>query len=378
MIKLTDSNVSKNEDISYRKQIARSLLDSQIEYDETVMRSLLPAETLASLSALKAVSLPAISWPRPELAPTPEPLNVTSPDQELPSVDWLVITWTKDEHRALRRAFTPSVKIDDWYKYTHNFETYIPELRPGAPSRRVERIGSYYKVKIGNKDVLCFKSEFHLNQDGKKLPLKKMIKQLIEETDAKHVLSIGTAGGVADKDELGDVVVSNSALFNLQDEFKNEEFNNKKFQSDWDINQTLFDEIRKQMISIQEPGYAPPTKRIPFEGQPISLPPNKPNINYQKEHPIITTDFFEFGNSANHLDQLGSAVEMDDAVIAMVCDEMLSKPKYAFVRNVSDPVLNGDLDEKVQIMWAVWYYTQFGLETSFNGALATWSIIAGN
>jgi len=75
---------------------------------------------------------------------------------------------------------------------------------------------------------------------------------------------------------------------------------------------------------------------------------------------------------------LGSAVEMDDAVIAMVCDEMHSKPKYAFVRNVSDPVLNGDLDEKVQIMWAVWYYTQFGLETSFNGALATWSIIAGN
>src|SRR4029078_8486170 len=158
-------------------------------------------------------------------------LNAPSPDEKLPSVDWLVITWTKDEHKALRRAFTPTVKIDDWYKYAHNFEAFIPDIRPGAPSRRLNRIGSYYKVKIGNKHVLCFKSEFHLNQDGKKLPLKRMIKQLIEETNAENVLSIGTAGGVADKDELGDVVVSNSALFNLKDEFKNEEFNNKKFQS---------------------------------------------------------------------------------------------------------------------------------------------------
>jgi hypothetical protein len=282
IMKLTDTIKSRNEDISYRKLIARSILDSQIDYEEPVLKSLLPAETLASLSALEAISLPAISWPRPELAPRPEPLNVTSPDEELPSVEWLVITWTKDEHKALRRAFTPTVKIDDWFKYTHNFEALIPDIRPGAPARRLQRIGSYYKVKIGNKDVLCFKSELHLNQDGKKLPLKKMIEQLIEETNAKNVLSIGTAGGVADGDELGDVVVSNSALFNLKDEFKNEVFNNKNFQSSWDINETLFDEIRNQMISIQEPGYAPPTKRIPFEGQPLSLPPNSPNINYQK------------------------------------------------------------------------------------------------
>ena len=342
------------------------------------MKSLLPAETLASLSAIKAISLPSVSWPSPNLVPILEPLNVASPDEELPSVEWLVITWTKDEHRALCRTFTPNLNIDDWYKYTHNFDAFFPDIRPNAPSRQLKRIGSYYKVKIGNKHVLCFKSELHLNQDGKKLPLKKMIEQLLEETNAKKVLSIGTAGGVANNDELGDVIVSNSALFNLKDEFKNEKFNNKKYLCNWDIKETLFDEIRKQMISIQEPGYAPPTKRIPFEGQPLSLPPNSPNINYQKEHPIITTDFFEFGNSVNHLDQLGSAVEMDDAVIAMICDEMFSTTKYAFVRNVSDPVLNGDLDERVQIMWAVWYYTHFGLQTSFNGALATWSIIAGN
>jgi nucleoside phosphorylase len=330
------------------------------------------------LSVLEAVRLPAITWPRPELASILTPLNDPSPNQELPSSKWLVITWTKDEHKALRTAFTPGVKIDDWYKYAHNFDAFIPDIHPGAPSRRLQHIGSYYKVKIGNKDVLCFKSEFHLNQDGKKLPLKKMVEQIIEETNAKFVLSIGTAGGVAGGDELGDVVVSNSALFNLKNEFKNESFNHKKFQSSWDINETLFHEINSQMISIQEPGYAPPTKRIPFEGQPLTLPPNTPDINYQKNHPILTTDFFEFGNSINHLDKLGSAVEMDDAVIAMVCDEMLSIPNYAFVRNISDPVLNGDLEEKIQIMWAVWYHTQFGIQTSFNGALATWSIIAGN
>ena len=75
------------------------------------------------MSALEAISLPAHRvGPVPNWHLDQEPLNVTSPDEELPSVEWLVITWTKDEHKALRRAFTPTVKIDDWFKYTHNFE----------------------------------------------------------------------------------------------------------------------------------------------------------------------------------------------------------------------------------------------------------------
>ena len=136
-----------------------------------------------------------------------------------------------------------------------------------------------------------------MNQDGPRLPLQRLIKQIVEETQAKYILSIGTAGGVREQDELGDVIVSQSAVFKLQDEFKDAPFNHKSFMNTWPINLKFFNSITKTMISVQEPAYAPPTKRFPFDGQPISIPPNKPDIKYlnNNNHPnhIITTDYFE-------------------------------------------------------------------------------------
>ena len=65
---------------------------------------------------------------------------------------------------------------------------------------------------------------------------------------------------------------------------------------------------------------------------------------------------------------------MDDAVIGMVCEH---KTPFGFVRNVSDPVINGDPPCPVQEAWAKYIYQQRGLYTSYNGALATWAAIAG-
>jgi hypothetical protein len=55
---------------------------------------------------------------------------------------------------------------------------------------------------------------------------------------------------------------------------------------------------------------------------------------------------------------------------------------WAAVRNMSDPVINGELPAKQfklneQTTWAVGYYTAYGEWTSVMGALATWAIIAG-
>jgi hypothetical protein len=143
-------------------------------------------------------------------------------------------------------------------------------------------------------------------------------------------------------DELGDVVVSRSALFRLADEFKNSPFNGKSYTSKWSMKDKYFENAKKMMIRIQEPVHAHPTKGIKG-GDPIKLPPNVPNIVYS-EKPILTTDFFEFGTSANRLDEIACAVEMEDAVIAIACDESALRPRYAFVRNVSDPVMNVDLE----------------------------------
>lgn len=99
-------------------------------------------------------------------------------------------------------------------------------------------------------------------------------------------------------------------------------------------------------------------------------------------HPILTTDYFEYGTMANRLDKEGAAVEMGDAALGLACSELADPPNWAVIRNMSDPVINGDLPAKEfhlneQTTWAVGYYTAYGQYTSICGALATWAVIAG-
>jgi hypothetical protein len=99
-------------------------------------------------------------------------------------------------------------------------------------------------------------------------------------------------------------------------------------------------------------------------------------------HPILTTDYFEYGTTTNRLDKEGAAVEMGDAVLGLACAELINPPRWAVVRNMSDPVINGDLPAKQfhlneQTTWAVGYYTAYGRWTSTTGAIATWAVIAG-
>jgi nucleoside phosphorylase len=352
-----------------RRQVARELID--FDFTETM--------GIKPIGAFDTFALAAPEWPDASLKPVlvdPEP--IPKPGDPLPEADWLVITWTIDEHKALKDVFAPSLPVERWFPYTRKFDSdYRPLIKKGAPALRSNRLGSYCLVKINEQRVLCLKSELHLNQDGVQLPLHPLTHQLIDETKAGTILSIGTAGGVANDDELGDVAVSRSALFRCADEFEEAPFNGKSHTSNWNMKKKHFEDAKKMMIRIQEPKYAHPTTRIGGAPPSILLAPNDPNI-VSSEKPILTTDFFEFGTSANHLDEIGCAVEMDDAVIAMACDESARKPRYAFVRNVSDPVINADLEKWTQIMWAVGYYKEFGRETSYNGALATWAIIAAN
>jgi hypothetical protein len=71
---------------------------------------------------------------------------------------------------------------------------------------------------------------------------------------------------------------------------------------------------------------------------------------------------------------------MDDAVIAHVAGRL--GVDYAFFRNVSDPVVPAatadgtPLDPAVRSGWSSLVYTDFGLFTSYNGAIATWAALA--
>jgi nucleoside phosphorylase len=380
-------------DVAERKRIARLLLSAgTLPIDLELSPDVVEGELLADLG----IPFPAA------YAPAPRPLDaLPAKDAPVPAVDALVVTWTVAELNALADVLTPGHPHSRWYRYTRNFETHFrPLIRDGAPALAATRLGSWFVTDVNGLSVLCFKSELHLNQDGRRtgdgtatLPVKDLFAQLIAEAQPSTVLTVGTSGGVAHEHDLGDSVVTRGAKFRLSDEFRNEAFNNQIYRSDWEIPTQHFNAAEKLMARYQdrlvEPDFGPPTKRYAFEGPLLrSEPANSPSIlldgrDMPEYHPILTTDFFEFGTSSNQLFDEGCAVEMGDAVLGLVCEELADPPNWAIVRNLSDPMINGDLPREggrpldMQAHWAVWYYEVYGYWTSVCGALATWAILAG-
>jgi nucleoside phosphorylase len=393
---VTATDASTPVDVHERKEIARLLLDAGTEPIDLELEPVIAREAVAGVAGL--------GLPFPDgLAPAPQPIDpVPDRDAPLPKADVVVVTWTVAELDALADVLTPGHPRASWYRYTRGFEDrYVPQIRENAPARKAQRLASWFPTKVGDRSVLCMKSELHLNQDGVKtgdgtatLPVKDLFRQIIEEARPSVILTVGTSGGVKHEHDLGDVVVTRAAKFRLADEFANEPFAGKTYRSDWKIPTGRFataeELMAKHARELEEPEFGPPTKRYGFDGPLLrSEPPNAPSIHIDdgdampEFHPILTTDFFEFGTSANNLWAEGCAVEMGDAVLGLAAEELGDEaPHWAIVRNLSDPMINGDLPTKprkpdMQAHWAVWYYEAYGYWTSVMGALATWAIIAG-
>jgi hypothetical protein len=197
---------------------ARQIIEFGLTDDDLGPRKVEPEPT-----ALADLGLP---WPG-GLAPQPQPLEV-EPDTSdpLPRADVLVVTWTVAEVEALADTLTPGFSRNNWYRYDRSFDThYRPQIRKGAPALRVNRLGSYFPTRIGDKIVLCVKSELHLNQDGiatgtgtATLPVADFFRQMIDEvrpTLVILVITVGTAGATFGDHELGDVIITRAACFRL-------------------------------------------------------------------------------------------------------------------------------------------------------------------
>jgi hypothetical protein len=351
----------------------------------------------ASAKARAALDLP---WPD-GLEPRPTELDVEpDPSDPLPRADVVVITWTAAEMLALADVLTPGVNPRTrWYRYDRFFDQYRPTIRKGAPSLFANRLGSYYPTKIGSRSVLCMKSELHMNQDGiatgagtATLPVARFIKQIYDEVRPKFVITVGTAGGTMANTELGDVIVTRAAKFRCTKEFRNEAFNGVTYTSRATIRRKHLAKAKELMVlhadNLVEPAFAPPTKFYPFDGPPIPGHVNTPSIlidgdQFPRNHPMLSTDFFEFGTTSNGLGDIGCGAEMGDAVFGLVAEELgPSSPPWLVVRNASDPPINGDLPVgppaalDMQAHWSVFYYEAFGYWTSVNSAIVTWALIA--
>jgi hypothetical protein len=379
--------------------IARELLSRGIDPVDLELHPDLTALP-AALATTKVLNIPFPAGLNPQpVAPDPN----TDTEAPLESADVLLITWTVDEQDALADVFTPQFGRKTWTRYNRNFSEYADQIRPGAPASLAKRLGSWCRTRIGGKAVLCYKSELHLNQDGitnfhgshhTTLPVRGMLAQLINEVQPKVVITTGTAGGVYDDDDLGDVVVTRGAKFRLRKEFGNEDFANETYRSEWEIPrthlQTAVTFMRIFQNKLQEGPILGPTIR--HLGQ-ITSPLFVPSIRIDwgegddigdeifgmaEFHPILTTDFFEYGTSTNGLQLEGCGVEMGDAVLGMVSTNLgADEPKWVVVRNASDPQINGNLARDLQMAWAVHFYKKYGYWTSINSALTCWAIVAG-
>ena len=363
----------------------RSALATKLKYGPEVVK----AEAAAPGATAKNIPFPK------GLAPVPQPMaSAPDPNASLPHVDVIAMMDTGPESRAMADVLTPGVEATAWYPYTKNFEQhYVPLISPHAPAREdSHRLGSYFLTSINKLKVLVYKTELHMHEDAIKLPngsyslpVKDMLAQMIGDAHPRVFLTTGTSGGVYCSMRLGDVVVSRAARFDCQKDFGPAPFNHQTYKSDWTVPSKRFPQAQKLMQGFAshltgktEPRGTPPDAACPCS--PATYPTDI-YLDGTKDipafHPILTTDFFEFGTNVNNLEKIGMAVEMDDACLGLAASELNAPPHWACVRNLSDPTINGQLAAKAQESCAVYYYAKFGYWTTVMSALTTWAIIAG-
>jgi nucleoside phosphorylase len=310
-----------------------------------------------------------IPWPK-GLAPRPATRMPGRGSGALPHADVLVVTWTVDEGHALSRVLTPGFDShNDWEAYTHNFAAISKKMRKGSPALEAGRLGTYWMTTIGDKKVLCFKSDSHLSQDGPRMPNFDLWKQLIAEVQPRLVITTGTGGGIGKQWEVGDVIVSPIVRFDCSAKFKREPFAQAEYRSPYKVRQTRFKEAAElfRANAAQLPGTN--RRKIP-----------EISVSKSLRASIVTTDFFGFDDVENtfKLQGLGSLSEMGDAVLGDVAKGLGKKaPPYVIVRNVSDPQINEPTESiKQQGHDATAIYKGYGRWSSVCSAIACWALIA--
>jgi nucleoside phosphorylase len=247
--------------------------------------------------------------------------------------------------------------------------------------------------------LLLFKSNSHLAHAPGLSGLVQIVNQLIEDVDPQWIYSIGTAGGTREDQRLGDVVVTDTATIKLENPINSASFawNGQTFTSPWFPSMALMDSSQRQLFfpmssTVSYPALqslvtklhaqVPGTDAIGLEDlinaqvRPSEL--HTPRSHSLRGVPLLTTDFYFIANGTSAAQY--AFLEMDDAVIAKIAGER--GVKYAFVRNISDPVVPSvsktgvTLADAVRSRWSGLIYETYGLYSSFNGAVATWATLA--
>jgi nucleoside phosphorylase len=309
--------------------------------------------------------------------PTPAPLaQAPKADASLSpfkGYDAIVITWTAAEAATLASLLSPGVLPSEWYEYRYGVETFVPLVtgerapfndRTPDMARYYHSLGLYFPVRIGKAKVLLFKSGLHLDYDGPKTPLPKLLDVLVKTVQPRAVITTGTGGGIGKDVKLGDVVVAGRARFDCTTQFKAEAWANAEYHPTPYPKQAL----EKITPALTEPN----ASRIQADGARAH-----PKILAGPADTIVTTDFFAFDDSTNHfkLEGLGQACDMGDAMIGQA---MQAHPgvRWFAIRNASDPQIPNPTDDiKAATKASGEIYAKCGAFTTAASVIATWALI---
>src|SRR5262249_48326505 len=148
------------------------------------------------------------------------PLGARQAGDPLPLADVVILTWTSAEWQALDHVFLNSEGGDwewkkAWLPYSRGAAEYVADPKSG------KLWGLFQFVQIVDRSgrpwrVLLFKSNSHLAHPPWFKGLVAMLRCIMEDAKPDRLYTIGTAGGARLNQRLGDAVVTNAALLDLQ------------------------------------------------------------------------------------------------------------------------------------------------------------------
>ena len=311
--------------------------------------------------------LAPIPWPE-GLAPEGTQYGPGSVDP-LPLAEVVVVTWTAAEGQALADVLTPGLPSTTWRPYAHLWSTYEAQLTDRSPARAAQCMAYAASVRIGSVQVLALKSELHLATDGISAPIVQLWKQIVEEAQPALIITTGTAGGIGEATQLGDVFAVTNAKFNCTQAFRSMPWAQQLFRGP----QLAGGGRASAFGDLAGPNAA---RLAPIADRP-------PLLTFgEASGGVETIDYFGFANTTDSYGIVSNypgacTEEMDDATLPLALADIDNPPKWCSIRNASDPQVSSSIgDLQAQARWASQIYRQYGYWTTVGSAIATWAVIA--
>jgi len=308
-----------------------------------------------------------------------------NPDS-MPTADTVVLCWAESEWAALQHVFVSGAQPMPYSDAGHSsWPGWSRLTTPAVPAGVDGGYWGYYRlVTVGQKRVLLFKSNVHLDETNGQANLEQLVALFGKTVKPGLILSTGTAGGARLKDPIGTVnVVAAGTLLGSGAPANWPTYSNAWVPA-WQLVKSP--NFVEQLMAI-------PTTKTDLQsladafnrknGTSYRLSELDPDNlcngapvpavnNLTPATSLLTATTFAVANTSGNFEQF-ACVEMDDAIIGEACKK--AGIAFGFVRNVSDPVQNAALPTTDQGRWGGSVYQAYGFYTSYAGALVAWGIL---